>query len=129
MAAVIPAIEIALPFRLNGGGGIAFTSDFTEQIRAHVFSLIGTARGERVMRGDYGTDTIASVFTGITPGLLSRIQDDIMSAATTFAPEVTVTKIDTVNTPGSGLLNLTVHFVVNQSQQQALSTTITIPVQ
>jgi phage baseplate assembly protein W len=56
------AVEIAVPFRLDGNGRIVTTSDPDAQVRQHVLALINTIPEERAMVPGYGTDLLGVLF-------------------------------------------------------------------
>lgn len=104
-------IEIAVPFRLASGGGIATTSDPNEQIRNHVMSLINTEPWERAVLIDYGTPLDEQMFENDDEAVAAELAENIRTSMATWEPGVTVLSIRNVPTPaGDGVSSVDVRY-------------------
>lgn len=123
----ITPLEVDLPFGVDGAGRIAFTSDLGKQTRNHIFSVIGTNLGERVMRGEYGTDLLNHLFEPNDEVHLERLQNDISEAIRIWAPEVTLTGVDLTTDQVNGIVNVEVRFRLANDNEQVFTITTPIP--
>ena len=104
-------IEIAMPFRLAAGGGIATTSDPNEQIRNHVMSLINTEPWERAVLIDYGTPLDEQLFENDDEAIAAELADSIRNSMATWEPGVVIQSIRPVPGPnGDGLASVDVRY-------------------
>ncbi|MEF8851046.1 MAG: GPW/gp25 family protein [Haloarculaceae archaeon] len=65
-------------------------SSAEENIRQSVEIIIGTAKGERVMRPDFGCAVHDYVFAAADPATLSMIEDAVEDALTQWEPRIDV---------------------------------------
>lgn len=88
-------IAISLPFRIDGYGRVATTSDMYKVYADRVRSLVSTHRGERVMLPGYGANVVRGLFD--TLGTVPELMDIEVSAAfSDWLPELTYKGIDLV---------------------------------
>jgi phage baseplate assembly protein W len=76
---------ISLPFRFDGYGRVATTSDMSKIWADRVRSVISTALGERIMRPNFGTPTPLWLFHS-TEAIESVLDVDVASAFATWLP-------------------------------------------
>ncbi len=77
-------------------GAIAAAS-YEESVRQSVWIVLGTAKGERVMRPDFGCGIYDLVFEPTTPGTLGKISQAVRNDLLRFEPRIEV--IDVQVTP------------------------------
>lgn len=110
--------ELSVPFAVAITGEIAFTDDPVQQLTDHVTTLIGTEKGERLMRPDYGAGTQSFLFEdndGVTQAVLESSIRDVVSE---YEPNVAVSRIDFDQQPAEGYLGIRVGFsIVNDGSQ------------
>src|ERR687892_476160 len=70
---------IAFPLQVDRRGGIALASDATDVDQA-IQLILGTARGERPMRPEFGCGVHDFVFDTIDAGTVARMETEIRSA-------------------------------------------------
>lgn len=105
-------IEIAIPFRLDPGGGVASTSNPNEQIRNHVMSLINTEPWERPMLADYGIPLDEQLFENDDVAVAAELADMVRNSMATWEPGVAVHSIQPVaSETGDGLATVDVRYV------------------
>jgi len=69
-------------------------SSAEENIRQSVHIIIGTAKGERVMRPEFGCEVHDYVFTTADPATLSMIEDAVEEALVQWEPRIDVENVD-----------------------------------
>lgn len=118
-------VECALPFKVDGTGGVAFVNTPSETAHQHVLSVLGTDKGERVMRGDYGTDTLAHAFNNVTQAEMNSLRKEIAEALAVQVPDVVILGIDAA-VQDSTQINLTVRYRLSNDTTSTVS--LTVPV-
>jgi len=74
-------------------------SSAEENIRQSVRIIIGTAKGERVMRPDFGCAVHDYVFAAADPATLSMIEDAVEEALVQWEPRIDVENVDAAPDP------------------------------
>jgi phage baseplate assembly protein W len=107
------AIGISLPF--NGPG--VFNSTFTtkDQIKSNLLNLLLTDIGERVMNPVFGCNLRRFLFEGITESNIENLKISLLDSISFFIPEITVNNINIVTDSDSNLINLTIDYILNIS--------------
>jgi phage baseplate assembly protein W len=88
----------AHPVGTDYQGDIELTSG-EENIRQSVEVIIGTAKGERVMRPDFGCAVHDYVFAAADPATLSMIEDAVEEALVQWEPRIDVEDVDAARDP------------------------------
>ena len=83
---------VAFPIRLDAGR-IAMNS-YEDHVRQSIRLILQTAKGERVMRPDFGCGIYDFVFAPINTATIAMIQSSIREALTAWEPRVELTKVD-----------------------------------
>lgn len=108
---------ISLPFRLDGYGRIATTSDTARIWADRARSVVSTQPGERVMRPTFGCSLPEDVLSAMdaTPALVeAQVQDSFA----TWLPELTFTGLDVVEmSEADGEISVNVTYEVPTVQQ------------
>lgn len=103
---------ISLPFRIDGYGRVASTTDPRLIWAGRVRSVIATMIGERVMRPDFGCDVMSEVFDSVeeTPEI---VEQDVRTAFSDWLPELEIESVslDYVNEQ-TGEVELAVVYVL-----------------
>lgn len=81
------------PVETDHRGNIALESQ-VENIRRSVRIILNTAKGERVMRPDFGCDIHDHVFSTLSPGTLNRIEDGVERALVKWEPRINVEGVE-----------------------------------
>jgi phage baseplate assembly protein W len=108
----------SFPLRIDGRGGIALSqheNDIEESIRI----IIGTAKGERRMRPDFGCEIHELVFApnnATTWGLAAHYVEDALGW---WEPRIEVTDVDTQLDPDdSGKLLITIYYRIRSTNDE-----------
>lgn len=78
----------AYPVRLDPVTGGVATSEFEADIRESIQIILGTARGERVMRPDFGCGIHELVFEVIDVATLTRVETSVREALTKYEARI-----------------------------------------
>ena len=95
---------LSFPVQTDAGGALITTGQ-EARVAQSIWIILGTARGERRMRPDFGCGIHDLMFENNTPATAGRVVREVREALSRFEPrievdEVVVTPADT----GSGLL-------------------------
>lgn len=99
MANINQIKSIAFPFSMGSSSFPAMTSDVSTAISSSIKSLLLTAKNERVMRNNFGSNAHALVFENFSPILQARISADTKKTIEENEPRVTVLVVDATQTP------------------------------
>ena len=69
-------------------------SSAEDNIRQSVRIIIGTAKGERVMRPDFGCEVHDYVFAAADPATLSMVEDAVEDALVQWEPRIDVERVE-----------------------------------
>ncbi len=83
------------PIALDRGNTIAL-AQYEEKIRQSILIILSTAKGERVMRPDFGCDIHERVFGVIDASMLTLIRSDVEEALILWEPRIEVLSITLV---------------------------------
>ena len=108
----------ALTRPADQGGGVALTGG-EESVHQAVWMVLGTARGERPMRPDFGCgihDLVFSVNDATTRG---RVAQAVRDALVRWEPRVEVVRVDAESDPATpGLLRILVDYRVRTTSNR-----------
>lgn len=82
-------VGVAFPFRLNGQGHIAMNS-LEDQVRQSILLILQTAKGERVMRPDFGAGLQPLVFSPMNATTAALAAYEVKDALIRFEPRIEV---------------------------------------
>jgi len=97
----------AFPVRTDSRGDIE-VSTAEADIRESIRIILGTAKGERLMRPDFGCDIHDHVFSAVTPATLNLIESSVREALVRWEPRIDVESIDadTAENPNEVLIEI-----------------------
>lgn len=84
---------LGFPVRWNQETGELNRAEFEESVRQSILIILGTAKGERVMRPDFGCGIYDLVFETNTPSTASKISQVVQEALLLFEPRIDVLDI------------------------------------
>lgn len=82
------------PVRVDENGKIAI-SEYEDDIKEAIRIILGTAKGERVMRPDFGCGIHEFVFTSMNAVNLSLIETSVRDALTLWEPRIELINVKT----------------------------------
>jgi phage baseplate assembly protein W len=108
----------AFPLRIDGRGGMAL-SQHENDIEESIFIILGTAKGERRMRPDFGCEIHDLVFApnnANTWGLAAYYVEDALGW---WEPRIEVMDVDTQLDPDdSGKLLITIYYRIKSTNDE-----------
>lgn len=75
------------PVQVTPAGGIAL-SHYEEDIKEAIWVILSTAKGERVMRPDFGCGIHDLVFAPINVATLTLVENSVREALTVYEPRI-----------------------------------------
>jgi phage baseplate assembly protein W len=100
MAKTFLGVGVGWPIGLDGAGAIA-TAQYEESVRQAVWIILGTAKGERVMRPDFGCGIYDLVFEVNSPSTFGKIAQAVREALLLQEPRIDVRNVQ-VESQGTG---------------------------
>ena len=83
---------IAFPLALDAQKHIAMNS-LEDHVRQSILLIMRTAKGERVMRPDFGADLDKLAFEPLGPATIARVQHQVREALVRFEPRIDVLNV------------------------------------
>lgn len=109
---------IKFPVRLSSDGHINISS-YEEDIRESIFIILGTAKGERVMRPDFGCDINKFVFETTDATTIEQMKSAVREALVRWEPRISVDSISiTKDSIDLGKLIISVRYTVRSTNNQ-----------
>lgn len=95
MAKPFLGIGAAFPLRLDTGqaAGLFVRAQYEESVRQSILIILGTAKGERVMRPDFGCGIHDLVFQNLSAGTMGRVQQAVRESLLRLEPRIDVTDV------------------------------------
>lgn len=127
----VKPIGVTIPF--NNPNGVFFQS-YTNRVQvfSNVKNLLLTAKGERYMQPDFGTELRFILFENISSedALADRIRGEIISAISTWLPYLTIKNLEVnFNMYEDGRVDDPTHAIGIKLDIQIVGTNIYLPIQ
>jgi phage baseplate assembly protein W len=84
---------IAFPFRVDAQGHMAMNS-LEDHVRQSILLILQTAKGERMMRRDFGSGLHDLVFEPLNAATVARVKHEVKDALVRFEPRIEVLKVE-----------------------------------
>ena len=84
------------PVGTKMNGDIAM-SQFEDDIREAIPIILGTAKGERVMRPDFGCGIHDLVFAPINTATITLVENSVREALTVYEPRIELIKVEALS--------------------------------
>lgn len=124
-------IGVTIPF--NNPSGIFYQSYTNrQQVFSNVKNLLSTAKGERYMQPDFGSELRFILFENINSEeeLEDKIKGDIISSITTWLPYLNITRLDVnFNMEDDGRVDDPYHAIGIFLELKIVGTNIYLPIQ
>jgi Bacteriophage baseplate protein W len=95
-----------------GAGGEVDTAAYEADIRQAIWIILGTTRGERVMRPDFGSGLQSLVFEPITTTAIALVRHHAEEALVTWEPRIDSVTVTVTADPPRGRLMIEVDYRV-----------------
>jgi len=69
-------------------------SEYEQDIKEAIWIILGTAKGERVMRPDFGCGIHDLVFTPINTATITLVENSVREALTIWEPRIELIKVE-----------------------------------
>ena len=99
------------PLKVDSNGFID-KADYEESVRQSIWIILGTAKGERVMRPDFGCGIYDLVFEVNSPSTAGKVAQAIRQALLLFEPRVDVLDIQVQAADGGATLLISIDYQV-----------------
>lgn len=124
-------IGVTVPF--NNPNGVFYQSYTNrQQVISNVKNLLSTAKGERYLQPDFGTELKFILFENISSEdeLQENIKNEIISAITTWLPYLNIVRLDVnFNIPDTGRIDDPDHAIIISLELKIVGTNIYLPIQ
>lgn len=106
------------PPRTNSAGKIVL-SQHEEDIKEAIWIILSTAKGERMMRPDFGCGIHDLVFAPINTATMNLVETTVLSDLTTFEPRIEVRKVEVSDQEAAvGKLLVNIDYVVKATNNE-----------
>jgi phage baseplate assembly protein W len=112
MAKPFLGVGAAFPLRLDTDAGVFALAQYEESVRQSILVILGTAKGERVMRPDFGCGIHDLVFQNLSAGTMGRVQQAVREALLRLEPRIDVTDVTVGSGSGDNVLQIQVEYEV-----------------
>lgn len=108
----------SLPVETDSQGNVRLSSG-EENIERSVQIILGTAKGERVMRPEFGCDIHDQVYSSLSPATLNRIEDGVRSALVRWEPRIDVEDVEAAPDPTEpGTVHIEIEYWVESTNSR-----------
>jgi uncharacterized protein len=87
-------------------------AEYEESVRQSLWIVLGTAKGERVMRPDFGCGIYDLVFENITASTAGRISQEVRESLLLFEPRIDVLTIRVTPENGGEVMLISIDYEV-----------------
>ena len=120
-------IGLELPFARSRTGLFGLTETTLEQVGHNIKNLLLTAKGERVMQPDFGSDLRALLFEQTDENIEERIEETILESISTWLPYISIQKIDIIQDESNlNLMKVDLDFSLNYEPDRFNTITLDI---
>jgi uncharacterized protein len=109
----------SFPVRVHDKEGTIRLSEYERDIRESMWIILSTAKGERVMRPDFGCGIHDLVFEVINTTTLTEIEEHVRAALGLYEPRIDVKQVKAQSDPGlAGRLEISIDYEVRGTNNQ-----------
>ncbi len=103
------------PVKVSNTGGM-FSNNYNEEsVKDGLIQLLLTARGERPMRLDYGTDLRRSVFAPLNETTVNSLRQSVLTAISKYEPRIIVRSFEVIPEDGKSQIDISLVFSLKNS--------------
>lgn len=108
----------AYPVMLDHATGSIAISEYEDDIRQSIIIILGTAKGERVMRPDFGCGIHDLVYDAIDASMLTRVETSVMQSLIKYEARIEVLRVSADPSAAlNGLLLIELEYRVRRTNQ------------
>jgi Bacteriophage baseplate protein W len=93
-------VGLGFPIQFDGSGAIV-TAQYEESVRQSIWIILGTSKGERVMRPDFGCGIYDLMFEVNSASTSGKVAQEVREALLVHEPRIDVRDVQ-VEAPGNG---------------------------
>lgn len=93
MSKLFLGVGTQFPVALGPSGQVARAA-YEESVRQAILVILGTAKGERVMRPDFGCGIHDLVFANVNAATIGRVAREVHESLLRLEPRIDVTRVD-----------------------------------
>ena len=109
----------SFPVRLDEKEGTVRLSEYERDVQESIWIILSTAKGERLMRPDFGCGIQDLVFEVVNTTTLAAIETSVKEALATFEPRIDVTKVSAISNGGlDGQLRISIDYLIRGTNNQ-----------
>lgn len=82
------------PVQVNPTTGRIDTSEYEQDVREAIWIILSTARGERVMRPDFGCGIHDLVFAPINAATVGEVENNVRESLIDYEPRIEIINLD-----------------------------------
>jgi len=87
----------SFPVRVDPKTSVIQLSEYDQDVRESIWIILSTAKGERVMRPNFGCGIHDLVFEVINATTLAEIENNVRQALAAFEPRIDVVKVSALS--------------------------------
>jgi uncharacterized protein len=87
-------VGTAFPLQLQAQTHCLQRAEYEESVRQSILIILGTAKGERLMRPDFGCGIHDLVFETLSAATYGRVQQSVEEALLRLEPRIDVTRVE-----------------------------------
>ena len=104
----------AFPLRTTPAGGVALSGQ-ERKIEEAIRTVVGTQRGERLMRPDFGSNLKSLVFAPNSKATANLARHYVVESLRAWEPRIEVEEVAVENDPGNGRLLIDVRYRIRST--------------
>jgi len=101
----------AFPVRVDSSGTLE-RAEYEEGVRQSIWTILGTAKGERVMRPDFGCAIYDLVFEVNSPSTAGKVSQAVRQALLLYEPRIDVLDIQVQAESGGEVMLISIDYQV-----------------
>jgi uncharacterized protein len=105
-------VGTAFPLTLDDNTHAVELAAYEESVRQSILIILGTAKGERLMRPDFGCGIHDLVFESVGAATVGRIQQTVNQALLRLEPRIDVTRVDVQTSGDANVLLISIEYEV-----------------
>ena len=105
-------VGTGFPFTVDPATHAVARAEYEESVRQSILVILGTAKGERVMRPDFGCGIHDLVFATVSAGTISRVSEEVHESLLRLEPRIDVTQVDVGPGDASNVLLIDIEYEV-----------------
>lgn len=107
------------PIRVDLSTGRIALSEYEQDIREAIWIILSTAKGERVMRPEFGCGIHDLVFASINTATLALVESNVRETLAQFEPRIELLNVDiSAEEAQNGKLLISMDYLVRQTNNE-----------